>query len=107
MPFSAATTSGSNFGRRGQNATRPNANRIAGSRVSAASIANTIPIEATGPRVLFDFRSLSSSVRRPAMTVPPEARIGSIDPLIAFTVAVHLSEFTRSSSRYLATISNE
>ena len=34
MPCSAATASGSNFGRFGQNAARPNTNRIDGSSVS-------------------------------------------------------------------------
>ena len=35
-----------------------------------------MPIEATGPSALLDFRSLSSRHSNPAMTVPPEARIG-------------------------------
>ena len=44
-------------------------------------------MDATGPRLLFDLRSLSMRHRRPAITVPPEARIGSIDPRRALMVA--------------------
>ena len=102
-PPSAATTSGSKCGRFGQKAARPNAKRIAGSRVRAESIANTMPMEATGPSALFDFRSLSRRQRRPAMTVPPEATIGSQEPRSARKVAAHLSCSMRSASRYRET----
>ena len=107
MPPSASTTSGSNLGRRGQNAARPNAKRIAGSSVSADSIAKMMPIEATGPSVLFDFSSLSNRQRSPAITVPPDAKIGSNEPFSAAIVATHLSRFTLSSSRYRETYSSE
>ena len=99
MPPSAATISGAYTGRRGQNAARPKAMRRAGSRVSADSIANAIPIAATGPSALFDFRSLSSRQRSPAITVPPEARIGSNEPFHAASTAFARSFSTRSASR--------
>ncbi len=57
--------------------------------------------------MLFDFRSLSSRHSSPAITVPPEAMIGSNEPLIARTVATQLSVLTRSSSRYRDTSSRE
>ena len=69
-------------------------------------MANTMPIAATGPRVLFDLRSLSSRHSRPAITVPPEARIGSSEPFHAAVMAEPLSALRRSSSRKRDTNSN-
>lgn len=96
---SAATTSGSNLGRLGQNPVLPNAKRIDGNSVSAASIANTMPIEASGPRELFDFRSLNSRQSNPAITVLPDATIGSKEPRMARMLAAHLSRSIRNSTR--------
>ncbi len=46
-----------------------------------------MPIAATGPSALFELRSLSSRQSSPAMTVSPDARIGSSDPRSAAQVA--------------------
>ncbi len=62
-------------------------NSMLGSSVSAASMAKTMPIAATGPSERLDPRSLNSRHIRPAMTVPPEASTGSITPLRAARVA--------------------
>src|SRR5699024_11598023 len=70
---STVSISGSKCTGLDQNATLPKANKIAGNKVKADSIAKTIPMEAIGPSVLLDFRSLSSNVSRPVITVDPEA----------------------------------
>ena len=58
-----------------------------------------MPIAETGPRILFVVSSLASSMSRPAITVPPEATIGSQDPRSAAQVASHLRSWLRSASR--------
>ena len=62
-------------------------------------MAKMMPMEATGPRVELDFRSLNSRHSRPAMTVLPEASTGSTVARMALRVAVALSRYLRSSSR--------
>ena len=64
---------------------------MAGRSVRAEAMAKTMPIAVTGPSVLFDFRSDRVSVSSPAMTVPPEATIGSTEPLRAFQQACQAS----------------
>src|SRR5699024_12523509 len=91
MSCSPVPKPGSKCTRLGQNTTLPKANKIAGNKVKADNIAKTIPMEAIGPSVLLDFRSLSSNVSSPAITVEPEAIMGSTAPLSARRVATHLS----------------
>ena len=83
--MSTAPVSGMN----GQNAARPVRARSAGRKVSAESTAKTMPIEAIGPRARLLARSLRSRQSSPAMTVPPEARMGSNAPRQAVVVASH------------------
>ena len=78
-----------------------------GRNVSAPSIANTMPIAATGPSERLEPRSLSSRHMRPAMTVPPEASTGSITPLRAARVASAFEARRFSSSAYRAVYSSE
>ncbi len=58
-----------------------------------------MPIAATGPSALFEFRSEKSRHRTPTMTVPPEARIGSTDPRSAARVAPQPVRWSRRASR--------
>ena len=99
---SSASTCAPNFGRTGQNAARPAHSMSAGSRVSAVRTAKAMPMADTGPRILFEVSSLASSMSRPAITVPPEARIGSHEPRSAAHVASHLRSWVCRASRYRA-----
>jgi len=76
---------------------------MAGRSVNAASSAKTMPIDAIGPSERLDCRSESRRQSSPVMTVPPEARIGSAEPLTAALVASHVLGKLRSSSRNRAT----
>ena len=96
---SSASTWAPNFGRTGQNAARPAQSMSAGSSVSAVSTAKTMPIAETGPRIWFEPSSLSNSSSRPAITVPPDATIGSHAPRNADHVASHLRSCVCSASR--------
>ena len=64
-------------------------------------------MDATGPSDLFELRSEKSSSRSAAMTVPPEARIGSHEPVSAAQVAFHLVGSMARASLNLAMYSNE
>ena len=61
----------------------------AGRKVSADSTENAMPIEAIGPSARLVARSDSSRQSSPAMTVPPDAMIGSNAPRQAGVVASH------------------
>lgn len=74
------------FGMKGQNA-GARRSRSAGRKVRADSTAKAMPIEAIGPSARLLARSLSSRQSRPAITVPPEAKIGSKAPRQAMSAA--------------------
>ncbi len=57
-----------------------------------------MPIAATGPSALFEFRSLKSRQSRPAMTVPADATIGSNEPRKRRQVASHRRSWVCSAS---------
>ncbi len=86
-------------GRNGQKATRPNTTSTAGRNVVEASSAAAMPMAATGPRSRFEFSSLNSRHNTPRMTVPAEARIGSMVPRHARSMASRRPGTSRSSSR--------
>ncbi len=65
-----------------------------------------MPMAAIGPRLLLEFRSLSSRHRTPAITVPADAAIGSIVARQACPIAAYLSSVVISSSRKRETSSN-
>ncbi|CAB4567648.1 unannotated protein [freshwater metagenome] len=77
----------SNFGTLGQKIHRPRRTRAAGRKVSAANIAQAMPIDPTGPKPRLLERSERSKTIKPAITVPPEARIGSTVPRHAIAIA--------------------
>ena len=104
---SSSVRSGSKRGIRGQYEARPSRWVRLGSRVSEASIAKATPMAATGPKERLEPRSLNNRHNRPAITVPPEARIGSRTPRKAARVASVLDSWRRSSSRYRAVYSKE
>ena len=76
-----------NFGILGQNTQRPTTTRSAGSKVKAANMADAIPIEPTGPSPRLLDRSLNNKTIKPAMTVEPDAKIGSTVPRQAIFIA--------------------
>ena len=80
VPVNCALTS-SLRGIRGQKIQRPKVTSNAGSKVRIVTIAAAIPIAPTGPNPRFPDRSLRSKTKSAAITVAPEARIGSNTPL--------------------------
>ena len=74
------SSSSSKRGTLGQKIQRPNTISKAGNKVRAASIAEAIPIEPTGPSPRLLERSLKRRTINPAITVEPEATIGSTTP---------------------------
>ena len=60
-----------------------------GSRVSAASTEEAMPMAATGPSEALEARSESRRHNRPTITVPAEAMIGSMTPRTATFIASH------------------
>ncbi len=58
-----------------------------------------MPTAATGPRLLFELRSLNSRQSSPAMTVPAEASTGSTVARHARRIAVQVDWVEPSSSR--------
>ena len=91
------------FGMNGQKAALPNRASSAGRNVSAESTENAMPIEAIGPSARLVARSDSSRQSRPAMTVPPDAMMGSNAPRQAWVVASHRRAPAPMASRNRAT----
>ena len=87
----------------GQKAARPNSASSAGRKVRADSIEKTMPMEAMGPRARLVARSLSSRHRSPAITVPPDARMGSNAPRQARRAASQRPSPSPTASRNRAT----
>ena len=77
----------------GQKIQRPKTTSKAGNKVSAANMDEAIPIEPTGPRPRLLERSLSNSTINPAITVDPEAKIGSTTPRHAIFIASYLDSW--------------
>ena len=88
-PLNCSSTS-SKRGTFGQKIQRPKTTRRAGKNVRTVIIADAIPIAPTGPKPLFPDNWLSRSTNRPAITVDPEARIGSTTPRNAIFIASYL-----------------
>ena len=103
---SSGTVWSGSFGMNGQKAARPHSAMRAGRNVSADSIENAMPIDAMGPRARLVARSDSRRHSRPAITVAPEARIGSNDPRHAAIAASHRCRPSAIASRNRATYSS-
>ena len=80
VPLNCSSTS-SNFGIFGQNIQRPKTTNSAGSNVKTVIIDAATPIAPTGPSPRLPDRSLNRRTNNPAITVEPDAKIGSITPL--------------------------
>ena len=65
-------------------------NNIAGKNVRTVSIAIATPIAPTGPNPRLPDRSLNRRTNNPAITVEPDAKIGSITPLSETFIASYL-----------------
>ena len=72
---------------RGQKTHRPKATNNAGNKVRITITAAAIPIAPTGPNPRLPDRSLSSKTRSAAITVAPDATIGSKTPFKAAFMA--------------------
>ncbi len=84
-PLSWAFSS-SNFGIFGQKIHRPKITSSAGKKVNTVTIADAIPIAPTGPKPRLLESSLNNKTSRPAITVLPEAIMGSITPRSAIPI---------------------
>ncbi len=91
------------FGMNGQKAALPKMASSAGRKVSADSTENAMPIDAIGPRARLVARSDRRRQSSPAMTVPPEATMGSKAPRQARVVASHRPAPAPMASRKRAT----
>ncbi len=89
VPLSCSSTS-SNLGIFGQNIQRPKTTNSAGRKVKTVIIDTATPIAPTGPKPRLPDKSLSSKTNRPAITVEPDAKIGSNTPLNETFIASYL-----------------
>ena len=85
VPLNCSSTS-SKRGIFGQNIQRPKTTKSAGRNVRTVIIADAIPIAPTGPRPLLLDKSLNNKTNKPAITVEPDARIGSKTPFRAIFI---------------------
>ena len=89
VPLSCSSTS-SKRGIFGQNIQRPKTTKSAGRNVRTVIIADAIPIAPTGPSPRLPESWLNNKTNKPAITVDPEARIGSTTPRNAIFMASNL-----------------
>ncbi|MNR17215.1 hypothetical protein D3C85_1338620 [compost metagenome] len=87
------------FGRAGQNELRPKAISSAGRNESVARSEKTMPVAAIGPKLRLELRSENRRHSSAAITVRPEATIGSKAALNAFPIARHFDSMCVSASR--------
>ena len=79
VPLNCSSTS-SNLGIFGQNIHRPKTTKRAGKKVNTVNIDAATPIAPTGPNPRFPDKSLNNKTSKPAITVEPDANIGSNTP---------------------------
>ena len=92
VPLNCSSAS-SNLGIFGQNIHRPKTNSSAGRKVNTVIIDTATPMAPTGPSPRLPDRSLSNKTKRPAITVEPEANIGSTTPLNETFIASNLDSW--------------